>query len=352
MGLRTGSRPRMLQLKSLRIDPPVVQAPMCGCSDLPYRRIVRRFGCALAFAEMVKDRAVIDGNRKTRELLSSDANDRPLGGQLAGRDPELLAEAARRLESLGVAVIDLNAGCPVPKVVRAGCGAALLREPALIGHLVERMARAVSVPVTVKFRTAFDTEDNDRLLEIARLAESAGAAALTVHGRTRAQGFSGEPNLDAIRRVKARSGIPIIGNGNIRCGQDALRMMRETGCDAVMVARGALGNPWIFRSIQAALAGAPEPPAPSPAERAAVLADHFEGLCDAYGTERALHRIRRVIPWYVRGVDRSCELRRAGSQLESVSQFRDLIAGLSSAIPRADVRGMIPEPSRDRNGPP
>ncbi len=333
----------MVELKGLRLEIPVVHAPMCGCTDLPFRRIARRYGCPLAFAEMVKDRAVIDGNRKTIELLATADDDRPLGVQLAGRDPRLLAEAAKRLEDRGAAVVDLNVGCPVPKIARAGCGAALLKEPALVGRLLERMAAAVRIPVTVKMRIGFGIGNDTGFLEIARLAESAGAAAVTVHGRTRAQGFSGEPNVEAIRRVKSIVRIPVIGNGNIRRGEDALRMMRETGCDAVMTARGALGNPWLFRDIREALAGRPAPPPPTLAERASVLAEHFDGMCALYGVERALLRVRRVIPWFVRGVERSAELRQEGGRMASAEQFRDFVSRFAAVRPLSDIRGMIPD---------
>jgi len=339
-----------LSLLSLRVDPAVIMAPMCGCTDLPFRSLVRRFGCALAFAEMVKDRAVIEGNRKTDELLATGKGDVPLGVQLAGRDPELLAEASRRLEQRGAAVIDLNVGCPVPKVVRDGCGSALMKDPALVGRIVERMAGAVRVPVTVKMRTGFGAGDEDRFLEIARLAEAAGARALTVHGRSREQGFAGEANLDAIRRVKSRVRIPVVGNGNIRRGTDALRMMRESGCDGVMVARGALGNPWLFREIRAALAGEPEPPSPTVPERAALLLEHFAGMAALYGPERAAHRVRRVTQWYVKGVAGSAELRNAGSRLSSEADVRDFAARFAAARPQADVRGAIP--SSPDPGPP
>jgi tRNA-dihydrouridine synthase B len=334
----------MLDLKGLRIEVPVIQAPMCGCTDLPFRRILRRFGCALAFAEMVKDRAVIEGNRKTAELLATGEGDRPLGFQLAGREPALLAEAVRRLEQRGADVIDLNVGCPVHKIVRSGCGAALLKEPEQVGRIVEAMVAATRLPITIKMRAGFDAADGDRFVDIARLAEQAGAAAVTIHGRTRSQGFSGDANLDAIRLVKSVLRIPVIGNGNIRRGPDAARMMSETGCAAVMVGRGALGNPWIFRDIRLALDGAPEPQPPSVPERAAVLAEHFEGMCQLYGVERSLHIIRRVIHWYVKGVERSTDLRQEGNTMGSVGQFRDFVSRFSQSRPLADVRGGIPTP--------
>ena len=305
---------------------PAIQAPMCGCSELVYRRVVRRTGCELAFAEMVKDRPVIAGNQKTREILATAADDHPVGMQLAGRDPELLAEAAKRLEAMGADVIDLNLGCPVPKVVKDGCGAALLKEPALVGRILERMAGAVKVPVTLKMRSGFDSGDDGRFLEIAKLAEAAGARAITVHGRTRSQFFKGDANHAAIAQVKSLVNIPVIGNGDVRSAADATRMMRETGCDGVMVARGALGNPWIFRDIGAAWRGEPAPPAPTVRDRAASLVDHFEGFRALYGEAQSLIRIRRVIHWFVKGVERSTELRQEGNTMKSVEQFHALAA--------------------------
>jgi nifR3 family TIM-barrel protein len=315
----------MLDPRELLSRMPAIQAPMCGCSDLVYRRVVRRFGCELAFAEMVKDRPVIADNARTREILATAPDDHPMGMQLAGRDPELLAEAARRLEAMGADVVDLNLGCPVPKVVKDGCGAALLKEPALVGRILERMAGAVRIPVTLKMRSGFDDGDDGRFLEIARLAESAGARAITVHGRTRTQFFKGNANFEAIRKVKSLVKIPVIGNGDIRRAEDALRMMRETGCDGVMVARGALGNPWLFAEIRAAWRGEPAPPPPTVQDRAAMLGEFFDGMRALYGDRQACLRIRRVIHWFVKGVEHSTDLRAAGNGITSVEKFGEFV---------------------------
>src|SRR5579859_4139603 len=220
--------------KGVRLKHKILQSPMAGCTDLAYRKIARRFGCQIAFTEMVKDQPVVQGNPKTLDMLRTADWDHPLGMQVVGRDPELMREAAKRLEALGADVIDVNLGCPMPKVVNNGCGAALLREPAQVGRILEAMVAAVRVPVTIKMRTGFGDGDDDRFLQIATLAGECGAGAITVHGRTRKQMYTGFSNHEAIRAVKEVARIPVIGNGDIRSGADAKKMIEDTGCDGVM----------------------------------------------------------------------------------------------------------------------
>lgn len=308
----------------------ILQSPMAGCTDLPFRCIARRYGCELAFTEMVKDIPTAKGDEKTLRLLSTADWDHPLGMQLVGRDPATMAEAARRLEGLGADVIDVNLGCPVRKVVSAGCGAALLKEPDQVARILEAMVRAVNVPVTIKMRTGFDEGDDDRFLQIARHAERCGAGAITAHGRTRKQGFSGMANHEAIRRVKETVNIPVIGNGDVRCGADAERMFRETGCDGVMLARGALGNPWIYREIARYLRDGTIPSPPTAAERAETLREHFALLRDYYGEPMAFLKVRPVIHWYVKGVPGGSRLRDMGSRVDSIPAFEAIADGVAS----------------------
>src|SRR6185503_2853350 len=256
--------------KGVRLKHRILQSPMAGCTDLAYRKIARRFGCQIAFTEMVKDKPVVQGNPKTLDMLRTADWDHPLGMQVVGRDPELMREAARRLEALGADVIDVNLGCPVPKVVNDGCGAALLKEPDQVGRILDAMISAVKVPVTIKMRTGFEDGDDGRFLQVAKLAGDCGVGAITVHGRTRKQMYTGFSNHDAIRAVKDVASVPVIGNGDIRCGADAKRMIEDTGCDGVMLARGALGNPWIYREVEQYLETGAIPPPPSVAEKAAV----------------------------------------------------------------------------------
>ena len=315
-----------LTLKTLRLARPIVQSPMAGCTDLAYRKIARRFGCELAFCEMVKDRPIVERGEKTMQIVRTAPWDHPVGMQLFGREPDLLAESAKILEGLGADVVDLNLGCPVNKIVSQACGSALLKEPEQIGRILDAMVPAVKVPVTIKMRTGFDDGDDDRFLDVARVAERCGAAAITAHGRTRQQGFTGMANYDAIAAVKSAVRIPVIGNGDIRCGADAVRMMKTTGCDGVMVARGALGNPWIYRDVAAALAGEPAPPPPTIEDRQAILREHFELLRELYDDHTSCLRIRKVAAWFIGGTEGAREMRGKLNTVTSPDAFYALLA--------------------------
>jgi nifR3 family TIM-barrel protein len=304
----------------------ILQSPMAGCTDLAYRRVAREFGCQIAFTEMVKDRPVVERNARTLDMLRTAGWDHPLGMQVVGRDPALMAEAARVLEELGADVVDVNLGCPVPKVVDDGCGAALLKEPAQVGRILDAMVAAVKVPVTVKMRTGFGEGDDRNFLEIARIAGDRGAGAITVHGRTRKQMYTGFSNHEAIRAVKEVAAIPVVGNGDIRSGADAKRMFEDTGCDGVMVARGALGNPWLYREIETYLETGEVPAPPSIAERAAVLRRHFAYLREVYGDVHACKAVRRVLHWFVKGAAGSAALRDRANRLATLEEVEGLIA--------------------------
>ncbi len=298
---------------------------MAGCTDLAYRKIARRFGCQIAFTEMVKDRPVVQGNAKTLDMLRTAEWDHPLGMQVVGKDPELMREAAKRLEGLGADVVDVNLGCPVPKVVNDGCGAALLKDPPLVGRILEGMISAVKVPVTIKMRTGFDEGDDDRFLQVARIAGDCGVGAITVHGRTRKQMYKGYSNHEAIRAVKEVSTVPVIGNGDIRSGADAKKMIEDTGCDGVMLARGALGNPWIYREVEQYLETGTLPPPPTVAEKASVLRDHFQALREIYGDALAPQLSRRIIHWFVKGTAGSAALRERSSHVSTPEQFEAIV---------------------------
>lgn len=335
-----------LQVKGLTLRQRILQSPMAGCTDLAYRRIARDFGCDLAFCEMVRAEAVVRRDKGTMALVRTEPWDHPLGMQLFGRDPGVMSEAARILQDLGADVVDVNLGCPVPKIVKSGCGSALLREPDQVGRIVEAMARAVSIPVTIKMRTGIENSDEALFLEVIRVACEAGVGAITVHGRTREQRMRGEANHAAIRLAKETATVPVIGNGNIYDGEDAKRMFEETGCDGVMLARGALGNPWIFRDIASYLAGEPSPPLPSPAERAEVMRRHFELMVPLYDEHGALLRIRRVAAWFITGVVGSADMRRRACLIDSRKALDSILREFASAAPVIETPPSVPRHAR------
>ena len=314
-----------VETKGRRLKHKILQSPMAGCTDLAYRKIARKFGCQIAFCEMVKDRPVVEENPKTLEMLRTAEWDHPLGMQVVGRDPAMMAEAARRLESLGADVVDINLGWPVPKVVDQGCGAALLKEPEQVRLILDAMIAAVDVPVTIKMRTGFGEGDDDRFLRIAKIASDCGVGAITVHGRTRKQMYHGFSNHEAIRRVKEVATVPVIGNGDIRSGRDAKKMIESTGCDGVMLARGALGNPWLYREVEQYLETGTVPPPPTNAERGAVLREHFKIQRELYGDHAACCLVRRVIHWFVKGSSGAAALREKGNKVESPERFEELV---------------------------
>jgi tRNA-dihydrouridine synthase B len=286
-----------MQIGPHAIDTPVLLAPMAGITDAPFRTLCRRMGAGLAFSEMLTSDRHLWATPKSRQRLALTGEPGPIAVQLAGTEPAELAAAARDVAAAGAELIDLNMGCPAKKVCRRAAGSALLRDEALVGHILEAVVAAVPVPVTLKIRTGWDAEHRNAPT-IARIAEEAGIAALTVHGRTRADGYSGQAEFDTLARVRAATSLPLVANGDIVDGPSALRALQQTGADAVMVGRAARGDPWVFRRIRAFLAGesAPEPDA---AEVAAVADEHLRGLHTLYGPEQGVRVARKHIKWYL-----------------------------------------------------
>ena len=297
---------------------------MAGCTDLAFRLIARAHGMRFAFLEMISAETFVRSNPETQVRMKTEEADRPVGVQLVGCDPAVMADAAAGVEELGFPLVDLNLGCPVPKVVCKGGGSQLLREPETAGEIFRRVVRAVRrVPVTVKMRLGYSDVTGSEAVRIAKLAEEAGVSAIAVHGRTRDQGYSGAANYEAIRRVKESVSIPVIGNGDVADAASALRLREVSGCDAVMLGRGALGNPWIYREVEAALEGAAPPENPSIAERKRVLFRHIELQCQH--EEYPVGPLRRIISWYFK-------------QQPGVSQFRDSINRAQNV---EEMRGII-----------
>ena len=302
----------------------IVLAPMAGVSDLPFRLLCREQGAELAVTEMVSAKAVHYGNRGTFDLLRTVPEDRPLSVQIFGSDPEICAETAEKLESGPWDLIDFNMGCPVPKVVNNGEGSKLMTNPRLAGEIVSAMTRRIRKPVTVKVRAGFDGS-HINAPEIAKILEQAGAAAVAVHGRTRDMYYSGKADLGVIRAVKEAVSIPVIGNGDIIGAEEAERMFRETGCDGIMIGRGAEGNPWIFSEIREYLETGRIPPAPSPAEKKKLILRHLAMQIETDGEHMGVLKMRSHIAWYVKGMANAARIRNAVNTAETAEELRDIL---------------------------
>lgn len=314
-----------LAIGSLTLKNNLILAPMAGITNLPFRLLARDEGASLCFTEMVSVNGLVREGRKTFELLRSRPEDRPLGIQLFGDDPRLIAEGARMVEEHGD-LIDINMGCPVKKVVGTGAGSALLREPAKVRAIIREARRATQLPLTVKIRSGWVCEEAN-FLEIARIAEDEGCDAITLHPRSRSQMFEGHSDWQKIAEMKRSVKIPVIGSGDIFTAADVTAMLAETGCDGVMVARGALGNPWIFRQALALLEGG-EPAAPAPEERLRAALRHLELFTELSGERVALREMRKHFGWYSHGLAGAAQFRKAvniiegkGALLEALHRF-------------------------------
>lgn len=309
--------------KTVAIGPLVLKnqlflAPMAGITNLPMRIISREGGASFAFTEMVSVNGLTREGRKSFDLLQSSAEDRPIGMQLFGDDPEMLGEAARLVEEYGE-LIDINMGCPVRKVVGTGAGSALMKDPVKVGRIVRSVRKATKLPLTIKIRTGWVCGD-DTFMEVGRIAQEEGCDAVTLHPRSRAQMFEGKADWSRIGELKSALSIPVIGSGDLFSAADAVGMLAQTGCDAVMVARGAMGNPWIFREALSLLAGE-EPVPPTVKERLAVARRHLELFTDFAGGRVALMEMRKHLSWYSKGLPGAAQFRAAVNRIESTAEL-------------------------------
>lgn len=326
----------MLKLGNLKLNFGCILAPMAGISDLAFRALNREFGCELAFVEMISCRAISFGSEKTKDMLKSGRFDRPLGLQLVGSEEHYLAKALEVADSYRYDVLDFNAACPVKKVVSSGAGAALLKTPKKLYALLKVMVKNTSAPVTVKIRSGWD-KNSVNVCEVAGLAEEAGVKALFIHGRTRSQGYSGRVDYEIIAKVKKTIGIPVVASGDIFNIAGVKKMFEETGCDAITVARGALGNPWIFRELGAYFKNEPLPPRPSVAEVAATMVKHFEMLAALYQEKKAVLNFRKFFGWYTKGFSGTKFLRKKAFSAATKEQMLLAIDELADSVPAAKI---------------
>lgn len=313
-----------LTIGNVALENNLILAPMAGVTDLPFRLLCKEQGCGLMCTEMVSAKAILYKNKNTAELLEVREEERPVAVQLFGSDPKILSEMAKQIEEGPYDIIDLNMGCPVPKIVNNGEGSALMKQPKLVEEILTAMVKSLKKPVTVKFRKGFG-DDSINAVEIAKIAESCGVSAVAVHGRTREQYYSGKADWDIIRRVKESVTIPVIGNGDIFTPEDAKRMLEETGCDGLMIARGAKGNPWIFKRINHYLETGEILPPPDAEEIKRMILRHAVLQVSHKGEVMGIREMRKHVAWYTVGLPHSASLRNEANQVETYEEFCQLV---------------------------
>ena len=319
---RTGKR--RLRIGNVELDNNLVLAPMAGVTDLPFRILCKEQGCGLLCTEMVSAKAILYKNRNTRELLEVTPGERPVSVQLFGSDPEIVSDMAHLIEDGPFDIIDFNMGCPVPKVVNNGEGSALMRSPKLAEKIFTALIKKVHKPVTVKFRKGFD-DSSVNAVEIAKIAEACGMAAVAVHGRTREQYYSGKADWDIIRQVKEAVSIPVIGNGDVVSGESAIAIQKETGCDGVMIGRGAQGNPWIFSELLEYERTGKMPLRPSVEAIKKMMIRHAQLQMQYKGEYLGIREMRKHVSWYTSGLPNSAKLRDEINRVESYEELEQLL---------------------------
>ena len=316
---------KRLKIGNVELDNRYILGPMAGVTDLPFRLLCREQGAGLLCMEMVSAKAIYYQNKNTESLLEIHPDERPVSLQLFGSDPRIMSEMAKRIEERPFAILDVNMGCPVPKVVKNGEGSALMKDPKLVYEIVRALVKAIEKPVTVKIRKGFD-DSQVNAVEIAKVIEEAGAAAVAVHGRTREQYYSGKADWDIIRQVKEAVAIPVIGNGDVTSPEAADELVRRTGCDGVMIARGAQGNPWIFSELTAWEESGRIPPRPDKDEIRRMILHHARLQLEYKGGYSGIREMRKHVAWYTKGLKGAARLREKVNLVESYEELEALMA--------------------------
>ena len=321
-----------MRIGNVEIKNNIALAPMAGVTDLPFRVLCKEQGAGLICMEMVSAKGIYYNNKNTESLLAIDEREHPVSLQLFGSDPEIMSEMAKRIEHRPFDILDINMGCPVPKVVNNGDGSALMKNPILAGEIIEKTAKAIKKPLTVKIRKGFD-DAHVNAVEMAHIAEESGAAAIAVHGGTREQYYSGKADWEIIRQVKEAVKIPVIGNGDIFTPEDGKRMLQETGCDGLMIARGARGNPWLFHRLNHYLDTGELLPEPDCREIGGMIYRHAQMQTERKGENLGMKEMRKHIAWYTAGLRHSAGIRRQCNTLETLEELRNML----------EEHGMLPE---------
>ena len=313
-----------LKIGNVTLPNNLILAPMAGVTDLPFRLLCKEQGAGLLCMEMISAKAILYKNRNTASLLEIDERENPVSLQLFGSDPDIMAQIAHQIEDRPFDILDINMGCPVPKIVNNGEGSALMKNPDLAGQIIEKIVKAIEKPVTVKIRKGFD-DDHVNAVEMAKVAEQAGASAIAVHGRTREQYYSGKADWDIIRQVKEAVSIPVIGNGDINTAQDVIAMSEQTGCDGFMIGRGAQGNPWIFKQVLHYFETGEYLPKPTMQEVVEMILRQAKMMMEFKGEYIGIREIRKHAAWYTTGYPNSSRLRETINTVETFSELEALL---------------------------